>query len=951
MMKKMKYILLLTILLAGFLCLAGTAAATEINSSVQTGTYTITTDGYYTVTDVFGGTGRIVVDSNTVATIYLDNVSLTNAVAPLQLRMGSSVTLILADGSTNTFSCTGLDLGNQTPQAGIHVPSNAVGTTSLTIKGESDDSGQLIALGGAFSAGIGGGPNQAFGNITIEGGNVTAKSQKHVFGASINQFSGNAAGIGGGGGNTGGIANSAFSSTITIFGNSTVIATSAGNGSGIGGGGSTNGAGSRGENIIIYGNANVTATSEGSGAGIGGGFSDLTTAGAGGNINIYGNAIVEAVSKVNGAGIGGGGSENSGTPGAGGNINIYENASVIATSEGSGSGVGGGGARGGAGGAGGAVTITGNASVTATGEGTGAGIGGGGSDGGTGGAAGTIWIGGDAKVEAEAVGPGTGHGAGIGGGGSNFGPMGGAGGTITINGNPIIVANAHNATGFDIGPGVRNTVSGSVGTITIDSGNVYADKVSTVKNINGTSLEMVKVTPTEIPGLLPNEKSIYNVTDSAGNYDYTATTNGASEAYLWLPIANHLVTFDADGGTPVPDVQSVPNNGFATKPTDPTRTGEDFVEWQVSGTEYEFTDPVISKLDLVAIYSPKIHTVTFYDEDGTSVLGTETVTHNTQVSPITAPVKVGFDFNEWRVGGSAYIFATPVTADVDLIANYTAVAPHTITFKDDDGTTIQAVNVNHNDVVARPATDPVKAAHDFDEWQESGVAYVFTTPVTSSFDIDATYVANAAVYTITFNSDGGTIIAPQPVAHNAPATAPTNPVKTGHTFVEWQEVVGGTPTGVQYTFTAPITANMDLIAIYTINPSGGGSGSGSGSATIVNNTNDSSDNATSVRIEVVCVDENGNELYVQSLTAIVGNSEVITAPLIEGYMLVLNEKSSQEVTIVPGENVITFTYTKIPIDVQEPDNKTRAFPWWIIIVISIAIITIYLIARKQQNKK
>ena len=942
-MKKIKTqtIVLLVILLAGLLCLTGIATADDTYSiSYDTGSAVSEVHGTpnplnlvngtsYPLTGgslvVIGAGGEYVLEQGDFANVtirittsdpvilVLNGTNITNLnrnayqavvnTSPLQLMADSDVTLVLVDGSENSFTSGSASGSDLTMQAGIFVNP----TAELTIRGQTGNSGKLTAIGGAYSAGIGGGPNGKPGNITIEGGIITAESYPSGTGT-ISRANG--AGIGSGGGNT--------------------SATNA----------STN-------EIVIRGKANVTAISHENGAGIGGGGNNANVAGTGGIIKIYGDATVTATGELNGAGIGGGGTNVAGA-GAGGTIEISGNANVSATS------------------------ITGTA---------------------------------------------------IGGGSSGVGTP-GAGGTIIIDGNPIITTTISNSNAYNIGPGVRGATPGTEGTITIDSGNIYAGKTSTVENSNGIALEMIKVTPAEIPDLLANEKFVYNVTDPTRSYDYTATTSGSNEAYLWLPVGNYFIVFDTDGGIPIPDVHSVPNTGFATVYPPfphPIKIGFDFIHWGISGSPYNFASPVTSDLTITAYYIPKTHTVTFYDSDGINVIGTDTVAHNTVVSPITAPVKAGFDFNEWQVGGAQYDFTDLVTSDLNIIADYTAVAPHTITFEDMGGNAISTVSVTHNTQVSA-ITPPVEPGFEFNEWQVGGAQYDFTDLVTSDLTIiadytavpdhtvtfedgsgnvvsavpvthntpvsaitapiqigfdfnewrlggtaynfatnvtaDLTIIANyttIADHTVTFDSDGGTAIAPKMVAHHDVTTAPTNPTKSGHTFIEWQEVVGGIPTGTQYTFIAPITANVDLIAIYTVNPSGGGSGTGS--ATITNNTggnNGSNGNASngsaSVRIEVVCIDENGNELYVQSLAAIVGNSEVITAPSIEGYMLVLNEKSSQEVTIVPGENVITFTYTKIPTDVQQPENNTRAFPWWIIIVILITVITIYLIARKQQNK-
>lgn len=326
-----------------------TIFVTQADVTNDGGTYIISAAGEYEISGNI--LGRIVVNTPDQVTLTLNNAHVKSSSSPLQLTSGSAdVTIVLKDGTDNSFECTSSATATNSNNAGINVPSNA----SLVIEG---NTGSLTALSGPYSAGIGAAANNACGDITIKGGNITATAR-----ASAATGSGNGAGIGGGGGNT--VATNSNAGTITIEGTAVVHATSFGNGAGIGGGG--NGESTTGSNatVNIYGNANVTAISYGNGAGIGGGGNEInTTAGGGGTINIYGNASVSATGKNAGSGIGGGGST-SGSAGPGGTISIYDDAKLTAVSGGAGSGIGGGGSVSGSAGAGGSITISGSALQT-----------------------------------------------------------------------------------------------------------------------------------------------------------------------------------------------------------------------------------------------------------------------------------------------------------------------------------------------------------------------------------------------------------------------------------------------------------------------------------------------------------------------------------------------------------------------------------------------------------
>ena len=142
----------------------------------------------------------------------------------------------------------------------------------MTITDENEN-GKLIATGGNYGAGIGGGDSDNGSNITITGGDITATGGDC------------GAGIGGG--------FSAGGKNITIAGGK-VTAIGGTNGAGIGGGFFGDG------NDITIAGGKVTATGGDYGAGIGGGDH-----GEGKNITIT-DGEVTAAGGTNGAGIGGG---------------------------------------------------------------------------------------------------------------------------------------------------------------------------------------------------------------------------------------------------------------------------------------------------------------------------------------------------------------------------------------------------------------------------------------------------------------------------------------------------------------------------------------------------------------------------------------------------------------------------------------------------------------------
>ena len=184
----------------------------------------------------------------------------------------------------------------------------------LTITDENGN-GKLIATGGEYGAGIGGGSKGNGSNITITGGEVTATGG---IGAS---------GIGGG--NLGG------GNNITITGGK-VTATGGMFASGIGGGSFKDG------NDITITGGKVTATGGIGASGIGGGEQ-----GNGSNITITGGEVT-AAGGTNGAGIGGGLQKNGEKITVSGDATIKVQGGPTNKWDGAGAGIGNGGSHNGA---------------------------------------------------------------------------------------------------------------------------------------------------------------------------------------------------------------------------------------------------------------------------------------------------------------------------------------------------------------------------------------------------------------------------------------------------------------------------------------------------------------------------------------------------------------------------------------------------------------------------
>jgi len=119
----------------------------------------------------------------------------------------------------------------------------------------------------------------------------------------------------------------------------------------------------------------------------------------------------------------------------------------------------------------------------------------------------------------------------------------------------------------------------------------------------------------------------------------------------------YTVTFETDGGTPVPSVQKVEEGNAVTAPvTNPTKAGYVFVYWHLSGatTAYNFQSPINNNITLYAKWQEEA--IAEYWQVAWELNGgswTSGDNHDTQVvkggtlSEPNAPTKSGSTFDGW----------------------------------------------------------------------------------------------------------------------------------------------------------------------------------------------------------------------------------------------------------------------------------------------------------------
>lgn len=139
----------------------------------------------------------------------------------------------------------------------------------------------------------------------------------------------------------------------------------------------------------------------------------------------------------------------------------------------------------------------------------------------------------------------------------------------------------------------------------------------------------------------------------------------------------YTVKFDSAGGTAIAS-QTVAENGKASTPSVPKKTGYLFNGWYYNGKEYNFNSVVTSNITLKAQWVAIVYKVNVYAQDGTTVCATLEVSHgSTAKAPSScSTAKPGYKFAGYTTKkGSSVNFtfgSTKVTSNLNIYQVHTA---------------------------------------------------------------------------------------------------------------------------------------------------------------------------------------------------------------------------------------------------------------------------------------
>ena len=253
-------------------------------------------------------------------------------------------------------------------------------------------------------------------------------------------------------------------------------------------------------------------------------------------------------------------------------------------------------------------------------------------------------------------------------------------------------------------------------------------------------------------------------------------------------------TFPVPAGTTSVDLAGIPEGWTAT----PMQDGLGFNMTSEDGS-----------LSVEYVFQPEtaVHTVSFdYGIEG--MTGSQQVADGGKATEPVAPVRDGYTFDGWLLDGQLYDFATPVTGNITLTADWT-INTYTVRFDTAGGSSVPEQAIDHGQKVTEPAA-PTREGYTFTGWLLDGRPFDFTTSVTGDLTLTAGWQENEppapVTHTVTFDSAGGSAIPAQTVTDGAAAIDPGTPERDGYKFTGW--LLDGEP----FDFSTPITGDITLVA-------------------------------------------------------------------------------------------------------------------------------------------
>ena len=259
-----------------------------------------------------------------------------------------------------------------------------------------------------------------------------------------------------------------------------------------------------------------------------------------------------------------------------------------------------------------------------------------------------------------------------------------------------------------------------------------------------------------------------------------------------------VVTLDLGGGKlggSSEDIQIIVKNGSEfTAPASGGLirpdgvTGSYFVWLGSDGKLYAPGDSVPADVTTLTVqWTAPTYAVTLHANGGTINNGNVTeYTYGVGATLPTDVTRIGYTFNGWY--DNENLTGSPITAIGDTETGnkeYWAkweINQYTITVKPENGKADITITQDYGTPITAPA-DPTREGYQFNGWDKTFP----TTMPAENMTITAKWVVNQ--YTITFDTAGGSAVAPITQNYGTAITAPADPTREGYTFIGWDKAI------------------------------------------------------------------------------------------------------------------------------------------------------------------
>ena len=245
------------------------------------------------------------------------------------------------------------------------------------------------------------------------------------------------------------------------------------------------------------------------------------------------------------------------------------------------------------------------------------------------------------------------------------------------------------------------------------------------------------------------------------------TETGNKEYWAKWEINQYTITFDANGGSEIAPITQDYGTKITT-PADPTRKGYTFKGWD---KEIPKTMPA-ENMTVKAQWEINQYTITF-DANGGSEIAPITQNYGTKIIAPADPTRKGYTFKGWDKEIPKTMPAENMTVKAQWEINQYA-----ITFDTNGGSEIAPITQDYGTAITAPA-DPTREGYTFKGWDKE----IPKTMPAENITVKAQWEINQ--YTITFDTNGGSEIAPITQDYGTEITAPADPTREGYTFIGW----------------------------------------------------------------------------------------------------------------------------------------------------------------------